>query len=107
MPVVDVNQARQLLAQPPEGLVVLDVRTPAENAEGALPGSVLIDFHGDDFVEQLQALDRDVPYLVYCRSGARSAKTAEVMGQLGFAEVSDLGGGALAWQDAGLPLERG
>lgn len=107
MPVVDVHQAQQLLAQPPAGLVVLDVRTPAEHAEGALPGSVLIDFYDDDFVEQVQALDRDVPYLVYCRSGARSAKTAEVMGQLGFAGVSDLGGGVLAWREAGLPLERG
>jgi phage shock protein E len=103
---VDVHGAKELLDDPPEGLVVLDVRTTDEHGEGHLPGAVLVDFYGDAFVAEVQQLDREVPYLVYCRSGGRSAKTAELMGQLGFADVTDVEGGMLAWAEAGLPYER-
>jgi phage shock protein E len=106
VPLVDVNAAKQILDQPPPGLVVLDVRTQDEYDEGALPGAVLVDFYGDDFTEQIQAMERDVPYLVYCRSGGRSGKTAQLMGQLGFSDVTDVDGGMLAWADAGLPQQR-
>lgn len=105
MALVDVDGAKQLLADPPEGLVVLDVRTREEFDEGHLPGASQIDFYADDFVEQIQGLDRDVPYFVYCRSGGRSGKTAELMGQLGFGHVTDLDGGVLAWTEAGEPLD--
>ena len=104
MPAVDVARAKEILDQPPEGLVVLDVRTPDEFSSGHLPGAVLVDFYDADFPQQIQALDRDVPYLVYCRSGGRSAKTEQLMGQLGFSDVTDVEGGMLAWADAGLPM---
>jgi rhodanese-related sulfurtransferase len=106
MPLVDVNGAKQLLDDPPSGLVVLDVRTPDEFAEGHLPGAALVDFYDDGFPARLEALDREVPYLVYCRSGGRSGKTAQLMDQMGFQDVTDLDGGMLAWADAGLPTER-
>jgi rhodanese-related sulfurtransferase len=106
MALVDVHTAHRLIQQPPPGLVVLDVRTPDEFAAGHLGGAVLVDFYDEDFPARVAALDRAPAYLVYCRSGARSAKTAELMAQLGFAEVSDLDGGILAWADAGLPVDR-
>jgi rhodanese-related sulfurtransferase len=106
VPAVDVARAKEILEQPPAGLVVLDVRTPDEFSEGHLPGSVLVDFHEPDFPARLQALDPEVPYLIYCRSGARSGRTEQLMGQLGFSDVTDVEGGILAWIDAGLPVER-
>ena len=106
MPLVDVNGAKQILDRPPPGLVVLDVRTQDEFEAGSLPGATLVDFYGDDFVRRIEDLDREVPYLVYCRSGGRSAKTAQLMGQLGFRDVTDVEGGMLAWVDAGLPHQR-
>ena len=106
MPAVDVARAQEILEQPPARLVVLDVRTPDEFAEGHLPGAILVDFYEPDFPSRLQALDPGVPYLVYCRSGARSGRTEQLMGQLGFADVTDVEGGILAWIDAGLPVER-
>lgn len=106
MNLVDVRAAKAMLDDPPPGLVVLDVRTAEEFGEGYLPGAVLVDFYADDFVARIDELDRDVPYLVYCRVGGRSARAAQLMDSLGFASVSDVEGGMVAWADAGLPYQR-
>lgn len=87
------------------GVVVLDVRTPAEFAEGHLAGALNLDASAPDFDAQVAALDAGAPYAVYCRSGARSAAAVERMQAAGFTDVEHLGGGILAWQDAGLPVE--
>jgi rhodanese-related sulfurtransferase len=101
---ISVDAAAAITENPPDGLVVLDVRTPEEFAEGHLEGAVLADFYAADFAEQLAALDTDVPYLVYCRSGNRSGQALGVMEQLGFTSVVDIDGGIVAWTDAGLPV---
>ena len=108
-PVVDLlaaNEVDELLAAPPSGLVVLDVRTPEEVAAGHLPGQRNIDFYDADFVSQLDELDKDVPYLVYCRSGNRSEVAVQQMRDLGFTTIYELEGGVLGWQQAGFELEQ-
>lgn len=104
---VSASQGAAIQAEPPEDLVILDVRTPEEFAQGHLEGAVLVDFYDDDFAEQIGGLDPDVPYLMYCRSGNRSGQTATIMEQLGFTDVADVDGGILSWADAGLPLVDG
>ena len=104
---VSADDAAAVLADAPDELVVLDVRTPEEYAEGHLEGAVLVDFYDADFADQLGELDPDVPYLVYCRSGNRSGQTLPLMEQLGFGSASDIDGGILAWADAGLPIVAG
>lgn len=86
--------------------VALDVRTPEEFGEGHLRGAVNLDFYAVDFAEQLAGLDRDATYVLYCRSGNRSATAAAMMRDLGFVSVFEVDGGILAWQQAGLPVER-
>jgi phage shock protein E len=98
------DDAAAVLADAPDDLVILDVRTPEEFAEGHIDGAVLVDFYDADFADQLAALDPDLPYLVYCRSGNRSGQTLPLMQQLGFGSAVDVGGGILAWADAGLPV---
>lgn len=98
------GDAASVLADAPDDLVILDVRTPQEFAEGHLDGAVLVDFYDADFADQLAELDPDVPYVVYCRSGNRSGQTLPLMQQLGFGSALDIGGGILAWADAGLPI---
>ncbi len=80
---------------------IIDVRTPEEYAEGHLPGAVNIDVQSPDFAQQVQALDPDAPYAVYCRSGNRSAAALQLMNQLGFTAAYHLGGGIGAWSSAG------
>jgi rhodanese-related sulfurtransferase len=99
--------AAAITNDPPADLVVLDVRTPEEFSEGHLDGAVLVDFYDADFAEQLDALDPDAPYLVYCRSGNRSGQTLAIMEELGFESAVDVDGGILAWADAGLPISAG
>ncbi len=101
---VTPQEGAEIQAEPPQDLVILDVRTPEEFAEGRLEGAIMIDFYEADFADQLAELDPNVPYLLYCRSGNRSGQAAAVMEQLGFTDVSDIDGGILSWSDAGLPL---
>lgn len=101
---VPVASAADLFENQPDDLVVLDVRTPDEFEAGHLEGAVLIDFYEADFQSRIAELDRDVPYLLYCRSGNRSGSTAEIMQDLGFANVADVEGGINSWVGAGHPV---
>ena len=78
--------------------IFIDVRTPEEIAEGKIEGAVEIDFRGSEFRDQIAKLDRSESYVVYCRSGRRSAETSEMMANMGFEDVSNMEGGILAWQ---------
>jgi phage shock protein E len=89
------------LASQAEGRVLLDVRTPAEVAEGHLAGAVLIDLQGPDFRAAVAELPRDEPYFVYCRTGNRSGQAIEIMRELGFTDLVN-GGGFDDLAEAGL-----
>lgn len=90
-----------------DDLVVLDVRTPEEFAAGMLPGAILIDINNPSFTAEVEQLDRDTPYLVYCRSGNRSATAVEIMQDLGFGEIYELADGIQAWVGSGRQLVTG
>lgn len=101
---VSPEAGAELLQDPPDDLVVLDVRTAEEFDEGHLADATMLDFYAPDFADRLAELDPDVPYLIYCRSGNRSGQTLALMEDLGFTDVADVDGGILAWGDAGLPV---
>ena len=86
------------------GVVLIDVRTPQEYADGHLDGAANIDLNSPDFPAQIAELDPTVTYAVYCRSGNRSATATSYMLQQGFASPYELDGGIVAWQSAGLPV---
>lgn len=88
--VVAPAEAVELIEQPET--VVLDVRTPAEFADGHVEGARNLDINGSAFRDQLYELDRQAGYVVYCRSGNRSAAAVKVMQELGFVDVADAGG---------------
>lgn len=102
--VVAPEEAAATIADAPDDLVILDVRTQEEFDEGHLEGAVMLDFYRDDFAEELATFDRDVPYVLYCRSGSRSAQARQLMEDLGFTSVEDIDGGIVGWQQAGLPV---
>jgi rhodanese-related sulfurtransferase len=83
------------------GTTLVDVRTPAEYAQGHLPGAVNIDISSPDFAAQIATLDPAAPYAVYCRSGNRSGAALAQMAAMGFTGAYHLTGGIGAWQDAG------
>lgn len=77
---------------------IVDVRTPEECSAGMIEGAVNINFYDTDFRDQVSALDRDKTTLIYCRSGGRSGKAAEVLEGLGFKVIYDLSGGYMNWK---------
>ena len=82
----------ELIGTKGEALTIIDVRTPAEFAEGHLEGAINADVQGGQFSAFLAGLDKGAAYVVYCRSGNRSAVAAQAMVDAGFTEVYDLGG---------------
>jgi rhodanese-related sulfurtransferase len=85
---------------------VIDVRTPEEVAEGRLAGSVNINFLGENFTQEIEALNKNKPYLLYCRSGARTRRAADQMQKAGFKKVYMLEGGITAWNEASKPIQK-
>jgi rhodanese-related sulfurtransferase len=105
---VTVEQAHELIRQHAKkaDFVILDVRTPAEFAEGHIAGAVNLDIADPGFEARLGALDRSKSYLVYCRTGNRSLRAVQAMQRLGFRSVYHMHQGIVAWQQMKLPLSR-
>ncbi|OGR94229.1 MAG: hypothetical protein A2016_05065 [Elusimicrobia bacterium GWF2_62_30] len=101
-PNLEPAKALEFLEQQKPALI--DIRTPDEYAQGRLKDAALMDFYAPDFAEKLGKLDKSANYLIYCRSGKRSGKALETMGQLGFTGAHDIAGGIIAWTAAGLPV---
>jgi sulfur-carrier protein adenylyltransferase/sulfurtransferase len=86
-------------------LVLLDIREPHEHAEAHLEGDVLV-----PPVEVAERIDELAPdtsqrLILYCRSGARSARAANLLQeQFGYDNVANVEGGILAWEEQGLPV---
>ena len=98
----DVQGFAELIAD--SNVVVLDVRTAAEFAEGHIQGAVLIDQGQSDFVEKAKTtLPIDKKIAIYCRSGRRSANAAGKLADVGYKCVN-LKGGIIAWQGADMPV---
>lgn len=100
---IDVNTAQQTLKE--SQVVLLDVRTAEEFAQGHIPGAQNIDFLGSNFAEEVKKLDPQQHYVVYCASGNRSQKASQQMTDLGFTQVQNVLGGFQAWQSQNLPVE--
>jgi rhodanese-related sulfurtransferase len=79
--------------QSSNGGQLVDVRTPEEFNEGKIENAQNIDFYANDFKSKIEALDKSKPVFIYCRSGGRSAKAANIFKEAGFKEIYDLQGG--------------
>ena len=103
--IISVQEANKLIEENNENpeFVILDVRTIEEHETGHIPDSVNIDYKSSKFRDQISELDKEKIYLTYCRSGRRSAKSAETMKELGFENIYMIDGGIVAWEKAGLP----
>ena len=81
--------------------VLLDIRTAPEVAESHISGAVALDFYSPTFQDNLAEIEREITYLIYCRTGNRSGQTMALMEDLGFERVFDLDGGIRAWTNSG------
>jgi rhodanese-related sulfurtransferase len=86
--------------------IILDIRTPAEYQRGHLKDAIMIDYYSKAFVNNIDRLDREKAYLVYCRSGNRSARSMELFKKLDFKKIYHLSPGIKGWISEGLPLAK-
>lgn len=78
--------------------VILDVRTPEEWELGIIPNALKSNlYEGENFIKEIEALDRAKSYYIYCRSGRRSEQACAVMQQMGFSKTYNLLGGILEY----------
>jgi len=78
-------------------VLLIDVSTPDEYAQGHIKGSINIDWTGSDFDDKIAALGNDRPALMYDHNGSKSALAADNLRKAGFKEVYELKGGLQEW----------
>lgn len=86
--------------------VIIDVRTPEEFAEGHIENAINLDYYSETFRDELNELDKDKTYLIYCRSGNRSGSALNIMAELNFLGVHNILGGISRWKTGGLPTTK-
>jgi rhodanese-related sulfurtransferase len=95
--------------------LIVDVREPSEYQEGHVPHAIniprgLLELRADPAspgADATLSADRSARILVYCTRGpgARSLLAAQTLTSMGYERVEVLGGGLMAWAEAGLPVE--
>lgn len=86
---IDVNTAIAMMAND-KNIKILDVRTPSEISEGSYPNSIKINYNDSNFKTEINKLDKEDTYIVYCRSGGRSKKAVSIMKAFGFAKAYNM-----------------
>ena len=81
--------------------ILVDVRTQDEYNSGYIESSLNIDYLSNGFSENIEKLDKNIPIILYCRSGKRSSMSANKLSKLGFKEIYSLDGGILKWIEIG------
>jgi rhodanese-related sulfurtransferase/enamine deaminase RidA (YjgF/YER057c/UK114 family) len=101
---VSLEQFEALRQQ--KDVVVLDVRSPDEYAEGHVPGATNLNLQDKSFPDKVTQLDKSKTYVVYCQSGGRAGRACTKMQAMGF-NVLDFAGSMNEWNKAQKPVEKG
>ncbi len=84
--------------------VILDVRTPKEYEETRIENSHNINYNSKTFKLEIEKLDKNKKYLVYCHSGRRSSNAIKIMEKSGFTDLKKISGGISKWKKNNLPV---
>ena len=99
---LEASEFANKIAEP--GVVILDVRTAGEFAEGHIQNAINIDVESGQFDSGIAELDKAKTYAVYCRSGRRSGIAVGKMSDAGFTSLFNLNAGISDWQSQGYPV---
>ncbi len=102
VPQIPIDELHSLVEEGAD-LQIVDVRRPAEYANGHAPGAVSVQLA--ELEKRLPELDSGRPTAVICASGYRSSAAASLLQRLGFKNVSNVVGGTSAWIQAGYAVE--
>lgn len=99
---IDVNTAATLQKEP--DVILIDVREQDEYDAGHIPGVTLIPM--GEVPNRLGELPQNKTIIVTCRSGNRSGQITDFLREQGYLHVHNMQGGIVAWEQAGLPVEK-
>ena len=88
---INAEKAKEMMENLEE-FVLLDARSEEEFFEGHIPGATVIPHDEIEERAESEIPEKDVPVVVYCRSGRRSKIAAEALVSLGYSEVYEFGG---------------
>jgi rhodanese-related sulfurtransferase len=89
-----------------QSFIIIDVRTPEEFEDGHIENAINIDIRSETFQDEINELDVNKTYLIYCVVGVRSGLAAGFMEESGFQSIYDMKGGFEEWMDEGLPMTK-
>lgn len=90
-----------------KGGSIIDLRTTDEiKAKGTIKGAIQLDFLAKDAEKQIDKLDKNKTYYVFCAGGGRSGECAEYMEKHGFKRVYNMEKGFSEWIQKGFPIEK-
>jgi len=84
--------------------IILDVRTPEEFSNGHIANAVAINVNDSSFTEKINHLPKGKDIYVYCRSGKRSLKAADILLGNKFKRIYNLENGITEWIEKGFPI---
>ena len=102
--VISIQQFEELMAD--GNVQILDVRTPGEWEGGWIKGANKINIHDDTFLKEVSKLEKDVPLVIYCAVGGRSAMATQQLSTAGFSKIYDYKGGFREWRALNKPIEK-
>ena len=100
---ITVSEAKSLLDK--GGYLFLDCREPKEFKMGHIPGAMNIPRGLMEFKIAKKIPNKNEPIVLYCKSGGRGCLATCTLCQMGYRNVKNMGGGWLAWEKSGYPIE--
>lgn len=97
-PIKEID-VQELMGQAKEHYRLIDIRSPMEVMQGKIPGSEHIPMN--ELPMAIQSLAGELPVVLYCRSGARSAQACMYLNSQGLDNILNLRGGIIAWAQSG------
>ena len=77
---------------------LIDLRTDKEYKNGFIDDAVQMNFlESENFIKQIESLDKNKPVYIYCHSGGRSGRASKLLLKEGFTKIYDFSGGYKSW----------
>ena len=102
---INVTDLSAKFEQNDNSIELIDIRTPAEVARGVLPNAKTLPMHLIPLKLDLFN-NTEKQFIIYCRTGSRSAQACMFLNQQGINNVHNLSGGIMSWTQHGFNIEQ-
>lgn len=100
---INVTDLSSKFEQNDSSIELIDIRTPAEVARGVIPNALVLPMHLIPLKLDYFS-DPAKDFIIYCRTGSRSAQACMFLNQQGINNVTNLRGGIMSWSQQGLAI---